>query len=113
MRRLRCSMVYMPETFLTNSNPKATNNVNNRKQSPNFLTFKDPKNRFQRIHSASLCSLAGWCDKPIPSRFLASVDCLKIPAQCKLLYNRTVRVRKIKGTNVPGELVHYYKLNCS
>ncbi len=46
--------------------------------SPNFLTFKEPKNRFQGINSARLCSLAGQCDNPI--RFLALIDCLKIPA---------------------------------
>ncbi len=50
-------------------------------QSPNFKTFKEPKNRFQGINSASLCSLAGRYDNPIPTRFLAPIDCLKIPAQ--------------------------------
>jgi hypothetical protein len=40
-------------------------------QSPNFETFKEPKNRFQGINSASLCSLAGRYDNPIPTRFLA------------------------------------------
>jgi hypothetical protein len=28
-------------------------------QSPNVKTFKEPRNRFQGINSASLCSLAG------------------------------------------------------
>ncbi len=37
--------------------------------SPNFLTFKEPKNRFQGANSARLCSLAGRYDNPIPSRF--------------------------------------------
>ncbi len=40
----------------------------------------EPRNRFQRINSASLCSQAGRYDNPIPTRFLASIDCLKIPA---------------------------------
>jgi hypothetical protein len=40
-------------------------------QRPNFQTFKEPKNRFQGINSASLCSLADWYDNPIPNRFLA------------------------------------------
>jgi hypothetical protein len=40
----------------------------------------EPKNRFQGIHSASLCSLAGRYDNPIPTWFLAPTDCLKIPA---------------------------------
>ncbi len=38
-------------------------------------------NRFQGINSASLCSLAGRYDNPIPPRFLAHIDSLKIPAQ--------------------------------
>jgi hypothetical protein len=33
------------------------------------------------IDSASLCSLAGRYDNPIPTQFLASIDCSKIPAQ--------------------------------
>ncbi len=32
------------------------------------------------MNSASLCSLAGRYDNPIPLRFLAPIDCLKIPA---------------------------------
>ncbi len=39
------------------------------------------RNRFQGINSTSLCSLAGRFDNPIPTRFLAPIDCLKIPAQ--------------------------------
>jgi hypothetical protein len=45
-----------------------------------FLNFKEPMNRFQGTNSARLCSLAGRYDNPIPSRFLAPIDCLKIPA---------------------------------
>jgi hypothetical protein len=33
------------------------------------------------MNSASLCSLAGRDDNPIPPRFLAPIDFLKIPAQ--------------------------------
>jgi hypothetical protein len=32
------------------------------------------------MNSASLCSLAVRYDNPIPTRFLAPIDCLKIPA---------------------------------
>ncbi len=46
-------------------------------QSPNFLTFKEPKNRFQVINSARLCSLAGRYDNPIPTRFLAHTRLFK------------------------------------
>ncbi len=42
---------------------------------PEFL-----KNRFQGVNSARLCSLAGRYDNPIPTRFLAPIDCLKIAA---------------------------------
>ncbi len=41
----------------------------------------EPRNRFQGINSASFCSLAGRYDNPIPTRFLAPIYCLKIPAQ--------------------------------
>jgi hypothetical protein len=44
-------------------------------------TFKEPRNQFQGIDSTSLCSLAGRYDKPKPTRFLAPIDCCKIPAQ--------------------------------
>jgi hypothetical protein len=47
-------------------------------------TFKEPRNRFQGIDSASLYSLADLYDNPIPVRFLAPIDCSKIPA----LYSR-------------------------
>jgi hypothetical protein len=40
----------------------------------------ESRNRFQGINSASICSLAGRYDNPIPTGFLAPIDCLKIPA---------------------------------
>jgi hypothetical protein len=40
----------------------------------------EPVNRFQEINSASLCSLAGRYGNPIPTWFLALIDCLKFPA---------------------------------
>ncbi len=48
-------------------------------------TFKEPKNRFQGTNSPRLCSLAGRYDNPIPTRFLAPLDNLKIPAQVSFL----------------------------
>ncbi len=45
-----------------------------------FIIFKKPKNRFQGINSASLCSIAGRYDNLIPIRFQAPIDCFKIPA---------------------------------
>ncbi len=38
----------------------------------------EPRNWFQGMNSASLCSLGGQYDNLIPSRFLAPVDCLKM-----------------------------------
>jgi hypothetical protein len=38
------------------------------------------------MNSASLCSLAGLYDNPIPTRFLAPIDCLKIPALNMVLH---------------------------
>jgi hypothetical protein len=51
--------------------------------STNFLTFKEPRNRFQGTDSASLCCLGGPYANPNPiyNRFLALIDCSKIPAQ--------------------------------
>jgi hypothetical protein len=43
-------------------------------------TFKEPKDRFQGTNSVRLCSLAVRYDNPISTRFLAPIDCLKIPA---------------------------------
>jgi hypothetical protein len=40
----------------------------------------EPRNRCQGINSASLCSMAGRYDNPIPTRCLAPTDFLKIPA---------------------------------
>jgi hypothetical protein len=50
-----------------------------------FKTFKETRNLFQRTVSASLCSLAGRYGNPIPTRFLAPLDCKKF--QHRLLYN--------------------------
>jgi hypothetical protein len=49
-------------------------------QSPYFKTFMEPRNRFKGMNSASLCSLVGRYDNPIPPRFIAPIDSLKIPA---------------------------------
>jgi hypothetical protein len=56
----------------------------------------EPRNRFQGIHSASLCSLAGRYNNSIPTRFLAPVDCLKIPALYSILYCMSVLIRCIR-----------------
>jgi hypothetical protein len=48
--------------------------------------------RFFGIDSASLCSLAGRYDNPIPTLFLAPIDFLKIQAwlaQCKPIFPKT------------------------
>ncbi len=45
-----------------------------------FKLLREPKNRFQGIDSASLCSLVGRYDNPKHTRFLAPIDSLKIPA---------------------------------
>ncbi len=39
-----------------------------------------PRYRFQGMNSASLCSLAGRYDNPLPPRLLAPIVSLKIPA---------------------------------
>ncbi len=50
--------------------------------------FKEPKNRFQEIDSASLYSLAGLYDNLIPTRFLATISCSKISALDAALITR-------------------------
>ncbi len=42
--------------------------------------FMGPRHWFQGMNSASLCSLAGRYENPIPPRCLAPIDFLKIPA---------------------------------
>ncbi len=43
---------------------------------PVFLNVYGVQESIPRMNSASLCSLAGRYDNPIPTRFLAPVDCL-------------------------------------
>jgi hypothetical protein len=49
-------------------------------QSSYFWTCMGPRNGLQGMNSASLCSLAGRYNNPIPTRCLAPIDFLKIPA---------------------------------
>ncbi len=47
-----------------------------------FLNFyKSLKIWSAGIDAANLCGLAGRCDNPIPTRFLAPMDCSTVPAQ--------------------------------
>jgi hypothetical protein len=62
-----------------------------------------PENRFQGMNSASLCSLAGRYDNPIPPRFLAPIDSLKIPAGLSQLIKETPR-RRIMVTSSLNEI---------
>jgi hypothetical protein len=48
---------------------------------PVFLNAYGAQESIPRNDSTSLCSLAGRYDNPIPTRCLAPIDCLKIPAQ--------------------------------
>jgi hypothetical protein len=52
--------------------------------------------RRQRIDSASLCSLAGRYDNPIPNRFLAPIDCSNryMVKEIKLLKQKETWKRK-------------------
>ncbi len=58
--------------------------------------FMGPRNWFQGMNSASLCSLAGRYDNPIPPWFLAPLDFLKIPA----LY---IPIAMVSGTSSQAE----------
>ncbi len=61
-----------------------------------FKLFKEANNLFQGTNYARLCSLAGRYDNPIPSRFLALIDCFNIPAQVK------TTITSLKTTNSRG-----------
>ncbi len=91
----------------------------------------EPENRFQGKNSASLCSLAGRYDNPIPIRFLAPIDCLKISAQddsqpggidswapetftntcmlCKAIRHKIFGIRKIFFIKLLRKLIFFYK----
>jgi hypothetical protein len=56
-----------------------------------------PRNRFQGMNSASLLSLAGRYDNPLPPRFLAPIETLKIPALILRRTNDTVNTRARAG----------------
>jgi hypothetical protein len=66
------------------------------------------------MNSASLCSMAGRYDNPIPTRFLAPVDCLKIPAQYRSLNEccrwRAHRVHRVAMASF-WRLFHHDKKN--
>ncbi len=49
-----------------------------------FLNLCGPRNRFQGIDSASLCSLAGRYDNPSHNRFLAPLLVLKFQQRSKM-----------------------------
>jgi hypothetical protein len=54
--------------------------------------FMEPRNRFQGMNSVCLCSLAGRYDDPIPTRFLAPIDCLKVPVKNRQTYQRNIKI---------------------
>ncbi len=60
------------------------------------------RNQFHVIDSAGLCSLAGQYDIPIPTQFLAPIDCLKIPALIILkgLWRSEIHIRQREGGKV-------------
>jgi hypothetical protein len=41
------------------------------------------------MNSASLCSLAGWYDNPIPTRLLALINCLKFQLRLFFIFRGT------------------------
>ncbi len=72
--------------------------------SPYFETFMEPRNRFQGMNSSSLCSLAGRYDNPIPTRFLAPIDCLKFQLCFKGLGAReSTHKSQVYSTSHKGE----------
>ncbi len=63
-----------------------------------FKQSKEPKTQFRGINFTSLCSLAGRYDNPIPTRFLALIDCLKIPELIPKIRNKHSQKRNCTAT---------------
>jgi hypothetical protein len=61
------------------------------------------------MNSASLCSLAGRYENPIPYRCLAPIDCLKIPA----LYCSSLREYQSVRFSWHNMTVYNYCVLCS
>jgi hypothetical protein len=66
-----------------------------------FWTCMGPRNRFQGMNSASLCSLAGRYNNPIPTPCLAPIDFLKIPvlvceSHCRHVYSAHIEVVSLR-----------------
>jgi hypothetical protein len=59
--------------------------MDNCESEPVFLNVYGAQESIPRKDSASLRSLAGRYDNLIPSRFLAHIDCLNIPAQTQVI----------------------------
>ncbi len=55
------------------------------------------------INSASLCSMVDWCDNPIPTRFLAPLECLKIPAQTQTIQETVSKMQSPSINHVAAE----------
>jgi hypothetical protein len=56
-------------------------------------------NRFLgSLKGLQIRALAGRYDKPIPTRFLAPIDCLKIPAQCLPSFIRVYFIFDLRET---------------
>jgi hypothetical protein len=69
----------------------------------------EPRNRCQGINSASLFSLAGRYDNPIPTRCLAPIDFLKIPAQVLFSCFASKRIGGYyMGNEYKGERIFLY-----
>jgi hypothetical protein len=69
-----------------------------------------PRNQIRGMDSASLCSLAGRYDKPLPPRFLAPIDSLKIPA---LFRNLPYAARGMfPNTRESTHGLYFYTVHC-
>jgi hypothetical protein len=69
------------------------------------------RNRFQGMNFASLYSLAGRYDNPIPTRLLVPIDCLKIPAQGSNTQRENIWYGKVDGKDWQ-RMTFSYKSTC-
>ncbi len=79
---------------------------------PIFFSSKKAQNWFQGIKSASLCSLTGRYDNPIPTRFPAPIECIKLQHSFLLWFFSSIKAEPFP-TGLKAETVFAFLLSWS
>ncbi len=100
------------ESLHLRPSPASITSISNHVPEPIFLNVYGAPNWYQGMNSASLCSLAGRYDNPIPPRFLAPIDFLKISALVtKHFFFASVTLRPLKHcSKLGGGAQHAFSL---